>query len=61
MVAGTGGVSAVFFLRDRLRSNAYMQVTHADAVVWGTWLFVAMSLVLLLAYGVMGLRRLART
>lgn len=61
MGAGAGSVSAVFFLRDLLHSNAYMQETHADVVLWGTWLFVAMSLLLLLAYGVIGLQRVVRT
>jgi hypothetical protein len=57
VAAGAGGVSAVFFLRDVSRSNAYMQVTHADAVLWGTWLFVAALVLLLLTYGAIGLRR----
>ena len=59
VAAGAGGVSAVFFLRDVSRSNAFMQVTHADAVLWGTWLFVAALVLLLLIYGAIGLRRRA--
>ena len=56
VAAGAGSVSAVFFLRDVSRSNAYTQVTHADAVLWGTWLFVAALVLLLLIYGAIGLR-----
>ena len=36
MLAGTSGVSAVFFVRDVFQSNEYQYVTHAPIVVWGS-------------------------
>jgi hypothetical protein len=54
MFAGAGAVSAVFFVRDVLQDEH-----HAPAVVWGMWLFVAMSATLLLAYAVRRVRRTA--
>src|SRR4029453_8704479 len=59
MLAGAGGVSTAFFLRDVLQSSRFVHVTHAPIVVWGSWLFVAMSVLLLLFYGLLGLRHSA--
>jgi hypothetical protein len=59
MLAGAGGVSAAFFLRDALQNGKYVHVTHAPIVVWGSYLFVAVSVFLLLFYGLLGLRHSA--
>jgi hypothetical protein len=60
LLNGAGAVAAVFFVRDVLQNNEYMHVTHAAAVVWGTWLFIAVSLLLLFFYGVAAVRTPAR-
>ena len=60
MLNGAGAVPAVFFVRDALQNSEHDYVTHAAAVVWGTWLFVAVSAVLLLVYGLAAVRKPAR-
>jgi hypothetical protein len=60
LLEGAGAVAAVFFVRDALLNSEYMQVTHAPAVVWGTSLFVAVLVGLLLVYGLASLRKPVR-
>jgi len=57
MLAGTSGVSAVFFVRDVFQSNEYQYVTHAPIVVWGSETFIAISTALLVVYGLTMLRK----
>jgi len=57
MLAGVGGLSAAFFVLDDLRNTEYLHVTHAPIVVWGSWLFVTVCLLLLIVYGLLALRR----
>ena len=55
IAAGAGLVSAFFFVRDLLENREYRYVSHAPAVVWGTWMFVGASAAWLAAYGLLGL------
>src|SRR5262249_20309488 len=57
MLAGVGGLSTTFFVLDQLRSTEHVHVTHAPIVVWGSWLFVAVSALLLVVYGALAVRR----
>jgi hypothetical protein len=57
LLNGAGSVAALFFVRDVLRSSEYRHVTYAPAIVWGSSLFVALSVVLLLVYGLAATRK----
>jgi hypothetical protein len=60
MLAGVGGLSTAFFVLDELRNTAYRRVTHAPIVVWGSWLFLAVCVLLLIVYGLLAPRRPSR-
>lgn len=60
LLDGAGAIAAVFFVRDALQNSAQRYVIQARAVVWGNSLFIAVSLVLLLVYGLAALRKPAR-
>jgi hypothetical protein len=57
MLAGAGALCELLFLFDTYRSSNFLEVTHAPVVVWGSDAFVAASVLLVLAYGLLRLRR----
>jgi hypothetical protein len=54
---GVGGLFTVFLIRDGAQESAYHHSIHAPAVVWGSWLFAVVSVILAATYGVASLVR----